>query len=200
MDSVREEVAELGPATVLELWLDASLMESLRLSEEVSEEERSFRLEAARIAIKQLAPKGAGLEERMVALAFVVSHAAGLDHQAWANSRYLSPDTRRAAQRQARAVLALANRQLALLLRLRAERAKALDAADQKARIAELDRRWRAKERAFANQQGFAPPAQGENSQHCAANPAAPPATLTPDERRSALERLHKLARNGLET
>ena len=135
MELVRDEVAGLGPAAVLERWLDLSLMESLRLSEEISEEEQAFRLEAARIALKQLAPQGAGIEERMLALAFVVSHAAGLDHQARANSRHLSPDIRRAAQRQAHAALSLASRQLTVLARLRAERAKALDEAERKAGI-----------------------------------------------------------------
>jgi len=135
---------------VLERWLDLSLMECLRISEELCEEERVFRLEAARLAVRELAPEGSGLEERMQAVAYVCAHAGGLDYQARANSRFLGLEERAAAQGFAGRLLGLAGRLAAGIARLRAEREKAGEAARVRAKAAVLERRFEAQERVRA--------------------------------------------------
>ncbi len=168
MEMEAEELVGLEPAAVLGRWLDLSLMESLRISEELSEEERAFRLEAARLAVKEMAPEGSGIEEKMQAVAYVCCHAAGLDDLAQANSRFLPGEVRAAALRPARQFLALAGRQSAVLTRLRAARVKAEAEAALNAKVAEIERQWEAKERARAKQHGFDPP-EAERSDASAA-------------------------------
>ncbi len=168
MDMQPEELVGLAPAAVLGRWLDVSLMESLRISEELSEEERAFRLEAARLAVKAMVPEGSGIEEKMQAVAYVCCHAAGLDDLAQAGSRFLPGEVRAAALRSARQFLTLAGRLSAVLTRLRAARLKAEAEAALNAKVAEIERQWEAKERARAKEWGYDPPEE-EGSEACAA-------------------------------
>ena len=61
----RERAMAAGGEALVSGWLDSMLTDRLALADDETDEERAFKIAAAREALRQLAPKGASLAERM---------------------------------------------------------------------------------------------------------------------------------------
>jgi hypothetical protein len=123
-------IAEGGEALIAG-WLGVTLTAGLRLPEDESEERRDFLLEGAKAALRELAPVGAWLGERIQAVQFLCAHAAAMHWQASANARDLGELVRHRAQRFATQMMALTSRQLSTLARLRDQRRREAEAAER---------------------------------------------------------------------
>ena len=110
-----------GGRPLVEGWLDMALMAALPESEDDDQERWQFKLAAARAAVEALAGPDAPVAARMQAVLYVIAHAAAIEQQAHANSRYLAPEVRKTAQRFALQLMNAAARNLAALERLRAK-------------------------------------------------------------------------------
>ena len=128
-----EEVMEAGGAALIGRWLGMALAAALPEGEDDSGEVSTFKLMAAKAAVQALAGEDAPLEERMQAVLYVIAHSATIEQQARANSRFVPPPERAAAQRFAARVMSLSGQQLSSLQRLRAARAKEEAAAGRAA-------------------------------------------------------------------
>ena len=124
-----EQVLAEGGEALIAGWLNATLTAGLRLPEDVPEARREFLLEGAKAALRELAPAGAWLGERMQAVQFLCAHAAAMHWQASANSPFLAEPARHRAQRFAVQMLSLTSRQLATLARLKDQRRREAEAA-----------------------------------------------------------------------
>ena len=136
----REQAMAAGGEALISGWLDSMLCDSLAFADDETDEEQEYKIAAAREALAQLAPEGAGLAERMQAVQYLCAFQAGQLALAEGNSLYLPPEQRVAARRFARQVLALSSRQLALLDRLGRERRREQQDARHRAAIAEAER------------------------------------------------------------
>jgi hypothetical protein len=83
--------------------------------------------------LRELAPAGAWLGERMQAVQFLCAHAAAMHWQAAANAPVLDEPERQRAQRFAVQMLSLTSRQLATLARLKDQRRREAEAAERQA-------------------------------------------------------------------
>ena len=124
-----EQVLAEGGEALIAGWLNATLTAGLRLPEDEPEARREFLLEGARAALRELAPAGAWLGERMQAVQFLCAHAAAMHWQAAANAPDLDEPARHRAQRFAVQMLSLTSRQLATLARLKDQRRREAEAA-----------------------------------------------------------------------
>ncbi len=129
-----EDAIAAGGEALLDRWLGMALVAALPEAEDDSGEEATFKLMAAKAAVKAIAGADAPLEERMQALLYVVAHAAAIEQQSRANSRFVPEPARACAQRFASRLTGLTAQQLSTLQRLRAARRKAGAAAGREAR------------------------------------------------------------------
>ena len=81
----------VGGEPLISGWLDSMLCESLAFADDETDEERTYKIAAARAALAQLAPEGASLAERMQAVQYLCAFQAGQLALAEANSPYLPP-------------------------------------------------------------------------------------------------------------
>ncbi len=132
-----------GGEALVSGWLDSTLTDSLAFADDETNEEQAYKIAAARGALRQLAPEGASLAERMQAVQYVCAFQAGQLALAEANSPYLPPEERRAARRFSRQAMALSSRQLALLDRLGRERRGEQEDSRHRTAVAEAQRQRR---------------------------------------------------------
>ena len=139
-----EDAIKAGGKPLLDGWLDMALMSALPESPDDSHEQQAFKLAAAREAVAAIAGEDAPIEERMQAVLYVVAHAAAMDYQAQAVSRFLPDSARLIAQRLAARLMTMTARQLSIIERLRAARGRAEGASKREdRREAERDRKAR---------------------------------------------------------
>jgi len=139
-----EQVLAEGGEALIAGWLNATLTAGLHLPEDEPEARREFLLAGAKAALRELAPAGAWLGERMQAVQFLCAHAAAMHWQAAANASVLDEPVRQRAQRFAVQMLSLTSRQLATLARLKDQRRREAEAAERQA--------WRRKAHATKQQ------------------------------------------------
>ena len=144
---------EMEAAETVERWLDGLLMDSLMVSDDIGEEHREFRYQAARALVEELAPaEGAegvrcGLAERVIAVHFASAQAAALEWQGRAVSRFLPEKTRETAQRFANSLYTIVKGQAATLSRLAETRRKAETETRREARLEAVRKEWEETER-----------------------------------------------------
>ena len=126
-----------GGEALVSGWLDSMLTDRLAFADDETDEERAFKIAAAREALRQLAPKGASLAERMCRRCCTSAPSRP------ANSPYLPPEERRAVRRFFRQAMALSSRQLALLDRLGRERRREQEDSRHRTAVAEAQRQRR---------------------------------------------------------
>ena len=165
-----------GGEALVSGWLDSMLTDRLAFADDETDEERAFKIAAAREALRQLAPKGASLAERMCRRCCTSAPSRP------ANSPYLPPEERRAVRRFFRQAMALSSRQLALLDRLGRERRREQQDARHRAAVAEAERQRREIPRGNGFDGETVRMPEDREGGAAAAGLAGPPAPVIPGE------------------